>query len=167
MLKKSAVTTSIMALMSGVLPPATNALQLKDTNLRSETFQVDHPLGDGINFEDIPIGVPQHQQFESMYYKNGEQPAISPKLNIKTNVKSRETTSFTPYGCNSGIKRFTNGTSNSIEAYMAAMNTTNLWKDPEFGGDSSSLRWDEFGFAIQGSYSPPKDLVWKRPAEMG
>ena len=56
-----------------------------------------------------------------MFYKKGDLPEITPRVDLKTKVSNSITSAFTPTGCDSGIKRFTNGTSNSIEAYEAAM----------------------------------------------
>lgn len=106
-----------------------------------------------------------HEALESQYYQHGENSLVL--LESGVHLQEDESSSFRPTTCSSGIQRFTNGTSNSIEAYRAALNGTKLWEDPEFGGDSSSLRWDAYGFSIQGSYSPPKLLLWKRPSEMG
>jgi hypothetical protein len=102
---------------------------------------------------------------EAQYYKHGEKSLLL--IESEANMQVKESESFTPTTCESGIQRFTNGTSNSIEAYEATQTGNALWEDPEFGADSSSLRWDNYGFAIQGSSSPPKTLLWKRPTEMG
>lgn len=102
---------------------------------------------------------------EAQYYQHGEKSLLLIESSVGSTIKASE--SFTPTTCSSGIQRFTNGTSNSIEAYEGSQEGTLLWEDPEFGADVSSLRWDDYGFAIQGSSSPPKTLLWKRPNEMG
>ena len=107
----------------------------------------------------------QEHSIEANYYQHGEKSLLLIESEAAATMKVSE--SFTPTTCSSGIQRFTNGTSNSIEAYDDSQKGTALWMDPEFGADVSSLRWDDYGFAIQGESSPPKTLLWKRPSEMG
>jgi hypothetical protein len=42
--------------------------------------------------------------------------------------------SFTPTGCDSGIKRWTSS-SNSIATWKKARKASGKWSDPEFGAD--------------------------------
>ena len=36
-----------------------------------------------------------------------------------------------------------------------------------FGADTTSLRWDKFGYGVDQGYEPPLTLEWKRPEDIG
>ena len=69
--------------------------------------------------------------------------------------------------CTYGIERFTNGTSNSWQAFKNSQNGTKKWEDPEFTADQSSLNWADKWGREEDDYKAPTNLVWKRPEEMG
>jgi hypothetical protein len=73
---------------------------------------------------------------------------------------------FNPTSCKSGIDRFESGDSNTQDTWDDAQDDDDLWEDPEFGADDSSLSWAGFGFGKE-SDAPPNGLKWKRPSEMG
>jgi hypothetical protein len=52
---------------------------------------------------------------EDQYYRHGEKSLLLIESEATNTMKVSE--SFTPTTCSSGIQRFTNGTSNSMEAY--------------------------------------------------
>lgn len=141
MLKKSTVSIAVLALITGELPPATEAMHIKNGQMNMDYLHLSHQSYDGNSFEDLASGSPQSHQLEEMYYEKGELPISTPTTNIKTKVKKDEKLSFIATSCMSGIERFINGTSNSIETYDAAMKQTQLWEDPEFGADVTSVNW--------------------------
>ena len=95
MLKQTSLVLTTLA--------AVQASKLKDINAKSlvETQAMVHSTNE--------------HSVEDQYYRNGENSLLLIESEATNTMKVSE--SFTPTTCGSGIQRFTNGTSNSIEAY--------------------------------------------------
>ena len=68
--------------------------------------------------------------------------------------------------CTAGIKRMTDGKSNSWIAFKNAIHDKSKWTDSDFTGDDTSLFWKGWG-QESAAYTPPAGLHWIRPADMG
>lgn len=98
---------------------------------------------------------PVKRNVELDFHKYGQDAikVVYPKVMADAHV----TASFKPTSCDSGIKRFESGPSNSQATWKAAKSSSTKWEDPEFGADSSSLSWGQFGFGEEAD-APPADL---------
>lgn len=85
-------------------------------------------------------------------------------FDLETDEIAEVAEDFSPTGCDSGIKRFEDGSSNTLKAYQDAKAGTADWEDPEFGADDTSLSWGSAGFGESGIR---KGLKWTRPKDMG
>ena len=79
---------------------------------------------------------------------------------IQTNAQ----VSFSPNSCWAGIDRWDSST-NSQSTYDKAVSSGQLWEDPEFGPDDTSITWADFGFGEM-SHPIKRGMPWKRPSEM-